>query len=139
MRTTIIAVFLLLCVTGSSAIAAEKSWHSLTPVQQEALAPLSQQWDKLPELEQHDLLNTASRFPHLTPEQKLRFHSRLETWSKLTPTQRKAAREKYRAFKNVPTEKQEQVKQMVKQEQARREQTMKAQQAADGIPESVRK
>src|SRR5574340_904760 len=38
------------------------SWHSLEPAQQEALAPLSQQWDKLPELQQHRLLKTAKRY-----------------------------------------------------------------------------
>lgn len=139
MRNSIVAVFLLLCVTSTSAVAAGQAWRSLTPVQQEALAPLSQQWDKLPELQQHRLLNTTKRYPHLTPEQKQRFHSRLEAWSKLTPEQREAAREKYRAFKKVPAEKQEQVKQMIKQEQIRKEQAMKAMQAASSVPEAAQK
>lgn len=122
------AVFLLLCLSGTTASAATVSWRSLTPAQQEALAPLSQQWDTLPELQQHRLLKTTKRYPHLTPEQKQRFRDRLTVWSKLTPEQRKAAREKYRAFKKVPPETREQVKQMVKQDQAN-----KAQQPASGI------
>lgn len=43
------------------------SWHSLEPMQQKALAPLSQQWDNLPELQQHRLLQTAKRYPILPP------------------------------------------------------------------------
>lgn len=96
------------------------SWHSLDPMQQEALAPLSQQWDNLPELQQHRLLKTARRYPNLTFEQKQRFHDRLVAWSKLTPEQREAAREKYHAFSKVPAERREQVKQMVRQSQMKK-------------------
>lgn len=129
MKNSIIAVFLLLCLSGTCAVAAVKSWHSLTPMQQEALSPLSRQWDSLPELQQNRLINTTKRYPHLAPEQKQRFHNRLEAWSKLTPEQRKAAREKYRAFSKVPAETREQVKQMVK-----REQMKKNQHPASGVP-----
>jgi len=53
----------------------------------------------------------------------------LEAWSKLTPEQRNAAREKYRAFSKVPPEKREQVKQMI-----RRDQEVKALQSASVVP-----
>ena len=105
------------------------SWHSLDPMQQEALAPLSQQWDNLPELQQHRLLKTAKRYPNLTPEQKQRFHDRLAAWSKLTPEQREAAREKYHAFSKVPTERREQVKQMIRQSQMK-----KTEKSASSVP-----
>jgi hypothetical protein len=52
----------------------------------------------------------------------------LVKWSQLTPEQRNAAREKYSAFNKVPADKREQVKQMVKEEQARQ-----AQQSASGV------
>lgn len=128
-RNSVIAVFLLLCLAGTTASAASASWRSLSVAQQEALAPLAQQWDTLPEVQQHRLLKTAKRYSHLTPDQKQRFRDRLTVWSKLTPEQRRAAREKYRAFKKVPAEKREQVKQMVQQDQAN-----KAQQSASGVP-----
>lgn len=128
-RIFLIVAFLLLCLAGTTASAATVTWRSLTPAQQEALAPLAQQWDTLPEVQQRRLLKTTKRYPQLTPEQKQRFLNRLTVWSKLTPEQRKAAREKYRAFKKVPPETREQVKQMVKQDQAN-----KAQQSASGIP-----
>ena len=38
-------------------------------------------------------------------------------WSKLTPEQRKRAREKFSAFSKVPPERREQVKQMVRQQE----------------------
>jgi hypothetical protein len=90
---------------------------------------LVQQWDTLPEAQRHRLLETAKRYPHLTHEQKERFHSRLGKWSKLTPEQRKAARDKYRAFNKIPVEKREQVKRMVREQEA-----SKAAAAASGVP-----
>ena len=129
MRNSAIVVFLLLGLVSTSASAAAKPWRSLTPVQQEALFSLSQQWDKLPELQQQRLLDTTKSYPKFTPEQKQRFRDRLEAWSKLTPEQRKAAREKYHAFSKVPAEKREQVKQMVRHNQAKKEQI-----PASGIP-----
>ena len=128
MRNCPIVVFLLLCLTSIPAGAATEPWRSLAPAQQEALTPLSQQWDKLPELQQRRLLNTAKRYPHLTAEQKQRYLARLEAWSKLTPEQRKAAREKYHAFSKLPPETREQVKRMIKHDQAKT-----AQQPVSGV------
>lgn len=98
---------------------ATTSWLLLDPMQQEALAPLSQQWDNLLELQRRRLLKMAKHYQNFTPEQKHRFHNRLESWSKLTPEQREDAREKYLAFSKVPAEKRDQVKQMVSQNQAK--------------------
>lgn len=65
------------------------------------------------------MLNVAKHFPELSTEEKQRFLSRLGAWSKLTPEQRQAARDKYRAFSQVPEDKREQVRQMVREEQAK--------------------
>src|SRR3990172_9644464 len=81
MKNSVIGVFLLLCLAGAPARAAAESWTSLTPAQQEALAPLAQQWDTLPEKQKHNLLITAKRYQHMTPEQKQRYHDRLPVWS----------------------------------------------------------
>lgn len=58
----------------------------------------------------------------MTPIQKQRYHARLETWSKLTPEQRDAARKKYRAFKSLPPKERERVKQRIKDEQLKKAQ-----------------
>ena len=76
MRGSVIAVFLLLCLASTSAGA--QSWRALTSAQREALAPMVQQWDTLPELQRHRLLETAKHYSQLTPEQKQRYHNRLE-------------------------------------------------------------
>ena len=64
------------------------------------------------------MLNVAKHYPELNAEEKRRFLSRLDAWSKLTPEQRQAARDKYRAFSQVPEDKREQVRQMVREEQS---------------------
>jgi len=121
-RFSAFAFFMLLCLFATVSSAAAASWNSLSPSQQEALAPLAQQWDTLPEEDQQRWIKTAKRYPGLSPEKKQRFRNRVAAWNKLTPEQRKAAREKYRAFKKVPKEKRDQVKQMIKQEEAKKAQ-----------------
>jgi hypothetical protein len=102
----------------SPAYAARQSWSTLTPMQQQALAPLVAQWDTMPDKQQKRLLATTKRYPQLTPEQKQLFLTRLTEWSKLTPEQRNRAREKYKAFSKVPPDKREEVKRMVRQSEA---------------------
>lgn len=79
---------------------------------------MSGQWDKLSESQQHHLVGVARHFPELNSAEKQRFLSRLEAWSRLTPEQRQAARDKYRAFSQVPKDKREQVRKMVNEESA---------------------
>lgn len=102
-------------LTALPALAATHPWATLTPLQREALTPLAQQWDNLPEQQQNKLLGTTKSYSSLTPLQRERFQARLTEWSKLTPAQRQRAREKYRALSKVPPEKREAIKQMAKQ------------------------
>lgn len=107
------------------------SWAKLTPAQQEILRPIAAEWDKLPNKLQKNLLYAAERYPSLTPDEKLRFNDKLKKWSKLTPEQRKRAREKFQAFSKVPEAEREKVKQMVREQEAR-----KAQGAVSNAPPS---
>jgi hypothetical protein len=113
----------------SLACAAPLPWQALSPSEQVALAPIYQQWNNLPETQQTNLRHIAQHYADLNADGKHRFSSRLSAWAQLTPAQRQAAREKYRAFSQIPAEKREQIKQMVKQNQA-----LKAQQAASAVP-----
>ena len=127
-RFSALAICITFLLQASLAAAAPyKSWTQLTPIQQEALQPLSTQWDTLSTKLQKNLLHAVKRYPKLTPEQKHRFQARLETWSKLTPEQRKRAREKFSAFSKVPPEHREQVKKMVREQEASKA-------AASGVP-----
>ena len=68
-----IAAFALFCIINlSPAVAAPPPWHTLTPAQQEALAPLVQQWSGLSEEQQRSLLVVAKHYPDLKPAEKQR-------------------------------------------------------------------
>jgi hypothetical protein len=129
-RSALVAIAVLLCLP---LLAAAEPWASLTPVQQEALAPLAKKWDALPEKDtpsakgQHYYLNLAKHYPKLTAVQKQRLHERLERWSNLTPEQRRHAREKLAAINKIPQDKREQFKQKVRERDA-------AKAAASGVP-----
>jgi hypothetical protein len=125
MNKRVAAIALCCSLHVSLAVASPEPWHTLPPTEREALSPLYQQWNNLPETQQHNLRHLAQHYPKLDADAKRRFLSRVATWAQLTPALRQAAREKYRAFSQVPAEKREQVKQMVRQNQ-----TIKAQQPA---------
>ena len=114
----------LLCLPG---MAMAGSWAELTPIQQEALAPLSKDWDALFKKQQQHFLKMADHYPTLTPVKKERFHKGLVAWSKLTPEQRKRARERYLS---ISPEKREQIKQRLREREARKT-------AASGVQPSL--
>jgi len=119
-RLTVVAILgTLLCMPAHAAI---RPWSTLTHTQQEALAPIAQEWNTFPEKQQKRMLATTKGFQQLTPDKKQLFHKRLVEWSKLTMEQRNRAREKYKAFKKVSPDKREAVKRMVIQSEAAKEQ-----------------
>lgn len=118
MNKLVAAIALCCALNAPIASASPEPWLTLPPAEREALAPLYPLWNSLPETQQHNLRRLAQHYPKLNREEKNRFLSRLATWAQLTPAQRQAAREKYRAFSQVPPEKREQVKLMIKQNQA---------------------
>ena len=66
-----VALFLS-AIPCMSVQAATKPWTSLTPMQQEALAPIAQEWDTLPDKQQKRLLATTKRYHKLSAE-KIKF------------------------------------------------------------------
>jgi hypothetical protein len=81
-------------------------WIELTPAQQEALAPLAAEWDKLDTPHKKKWLAISKKYATLKPDQQVRLQDRMRDWVKLTPEQRRVARESYsRAKKLNPTEK----------------------------------
>lgn len=111
-------VIVLGILPSSSAFAAKRPWTKLTPVQQEALAPVAGEWDTMEERLQKRLLATTTKYPKFSVKQKQRFQTRLTEWSKLTPEQRNRAREKYKAYSKIPSDKREEMKRMVLQKEA---------------------
>lgn len=75
--------------------AAKPAWNELTPAQQAALNPLMGEWDRMEAVRKQKWLEIASRFSSMQPTEQQRMHERMRDWVKLTPEQRKVARENY--------------------------------------------
>lgn len=80
------------------------AWAELTASQQEALAPLKPEWDRLDRDRRLKWVGIAKRYPTMKPEQQVRVQRRMEAWAKLTSDQRRQARENYKRMAKVPHE-----------------------------------
>jgi hypothetical protein len=105
----LLAAILLSALAASGAAAAPKDrgpqWASLNGNQQEALAPLAAEWDKLSKPHKAKWLGIAKRYPGMKPEEQKRVQARMQKWAKLSPQQRDQAREQYRSIgKAVPSQ-----------------------------------
>lgn len=89
----------------------QPKWTELTPEQKQILAPLAGEWDSLEVYRQKKWLGIAQRYSTLTPDEQARMQLRITEWVKLSPEQRKAAREKYKSLKTAPPERKEVLKQ----------------------------
>jgi hypothetical protein len=84
-------------------------WADLTPGQHEILKPLEGRWDHLTKYQRRALLQTAEKYPKLTPEQQKRYTERLVEWTHLTRAERIAVRKTYRQLAALAPEKQAEV------------------------------
>lgn len=102
------AIALLLClalaVPGlalAQAPAAGPNWAQLSPVQQSALAPLRNDWDRLDASRKQKWLEVASRFGQMSPKRQERVRERMTEWARLSPSQRSEARVNYQQSKQI--------------------------------------
>ncbi len=70
-------------------------WNELTPAQKLVLSPLAPEWNKLEKLRKAKWLEIAEKFQAMKPEEQQRMHDRMREWAKLTPEQRRLARENF--------------------------------------------
>ena len=89
----------------TQAVNARPAWSELTPVQQRILGPLQPLWDTLPELNRRKWLRIAERYPKFSPDEQARLQTRMTEWVKMTPQQRRLARENYQITRALPAEK----------------------------------
>ena len=86
-------------------------WSELTPSQQQALAPLASEWDKLDAFRKNKWLTIGNRYASMKPDEQHRVQERMRDWVRLTPEQRRIARESYARTKKLnPDQKSEQWK-----------------------------
>jgi len=86
-------------------INAHPTWAELSPVNQRILEPLQPLWNTLPEFNRRKWLRIAERYPKFSPEEQARLQTRMAEWVKLTPQQRRLARENYQITRSLPPEK----------------------------------
>ena len=86
-------------------------WETLSPDMQQVLAPVAGDWDGMPGYQRQRLLSAAKHYPKLSPAEQARFRARLPDWAKLSHEKRKEARETFKKFHALPTEKREAIKQ----------------------------
>ena len=118
------------------------TWSQLTPQQQEALAPLKNDWSNLDGTRKRKWLEMSARYPSLSPEGKQRFHERMVPYARMTPEQRNTARENFKRAYTLPADERHSAVQHYqelppesRQELADKAAAKKAEQAAKGAPQ----
>ncbi len=81
-----------------------RSWASLSPAQQQALAPLQREWNSIDALRKTKWIEVADRLPALSPEERSRIQTRMAEWARLSPAERGQARLNFKAAQTLPAE-----------------------------------
>ena len=88
--------------TKSVAVTIDKPlWKDLSRPQQVALEPLAGEWDKMESLRKQKWLEIANRYSSMKPDEQVRVQERMRAWIKLTPEERRVARENYTLSKKL--------------------------------------
>jgi hypothetical protein len=75
---------------------ARPAWAELTAEQQQVLAPLKADWDTLEPERRLKWVAIAKRYPRMKIVEQERVQRRMQAWARLTPEQRRVARENYK-------------------------------------------
>jgi len=111
MAKTLLALIVSLCIAFSAAAAQSKpeakkapkpAWTELTTAQQQVLTPLQAEWEQLDTTRRKKWVDIANRYPTMKQAEQQRLQKRMQEWAQLTPDERRAAREQYRALKKIP-------------------------------------
>lgn len=76
-------------------------WMDLTEAQQQALAPLAQQWPTMNEPHKRKWLAISQNFSQLSSDEQATVQGRMRDWAALSPQQRTAARLNYADAKQL--------------------------------------
>lgn len=112
-RISIALLALLFSCAALAAPPAKKnpSWSDLPPEQQQTLQPLAGEWNSLDAARRAKWIGIAKRYPAMSAAEQKRVQARMAAWVKLTPDQRRNAREQYRKIGKLPPGKREVVSQ----------------------------
>jgi hypothetical protein len=76
-------------------------WKDLSAPQQVALDPLKAEWDHMEPVRRQKWLDIANRYSSMKPDEQQRVQERMRDWLKLTPEERRLARENYTLSKKI--------------------------------------
>ena len=80
------------------------AWSRLNAAEHIALAPFEPLWDSFSEERKRKWIKIAARYPKMSPDAQKRLHDRMTEWVRMTPEQRRVARENYQVSKELPRE-----------------------------------
>jgi DNA-binding CsgD family transcriptional regulator len=78
------------------------AWAELTAEQQQILAPLKPDWDTLEPERRQKWIAIAKRYPRMKVQEQERVQRRMQAWARLTPEQRRQARDTYKHLAKTP-------------------------------------
>lgn len=85
----------------AAAIAGKPMWKDLSKPQQVALDPLQAEWDQMDASRKRKWLEIANRYSSMKVDEQQRVQERMRDWLKLTPEERRQARENYTLSKKI--------------------------------------
>jgi hypothetical protein len=91
-RLAITALAAAWLFAASAATEAPPAWSALSRAQQEVLAPLRQDWATIDADRKQKWLEVARRFPTMPVAERQRIQERMAEWARLTPAERGRAR-----------------------------------------------
>jgi len=89
---------------GAAAPERGPAWSSLTPSQQQALAPLQSDWISIAAEPKQKWLEVAGRLPRMPAEERARVQERMAEWSRMTPVDRSKARVQFQEVRKLSPE-----------------------------------
>jgi hypothetical protein len=92
------------------------SWAELSSEQKIILAPLSRDWDAMELQRQMKWLGIAQRYSSMTPDEKVRTQDRMKEWARLSPMERRVARDGFASIQRAPQEVRGNMKETIKQQ-----------------------
>lgn len=85
----------------AAAVAEKPMWKELSLAQQVALDPLKGEWDRMEAIRKQKWLEIANRYSSMKADEQQRVQERMRAWLKLTPEERRLARENYTLSKKI--------------------------------------
>ena len=79
-------------------------WIELTIAQRQALAPLTDDWERLDGQTKKKWVEIANRYPKMKSDEQQHTQERMREWAMLTPEQRRVARDSFARVRAMPPE-----------------------------------